>query len=374
LNTIQNRTPLRWLSICRKWAVKVHSSFVHAARMELKMSLINSPLASLEVLVQNKKVLFITTKNLDYIRNTQEIELLKGSSKALTILGYKNAQYLMRLLKLYARLLFMPLKQFDVVFVGFAPQLIILLFIWKFKGITIVEDFFISLYDTLVFDRKKFKEGSFIAKLLFWIDKITINRADYVITDTQAHGQYFINEFKVEPSKVNVLYLEADHKIYLPIKKQKPELWNNKFVVLYFGSILPLQGIDTILECIKLMKDNDNIIFDIIGPIPKMLLQKYDGLNNVYFTKWLSQQQLAEHIAAADLCLAGHFNENIAKAARTIPGKAFIYNAMAKPMILGDNVANRERFTEDNIMNFYVEMGDTEKLKNKILYAMKNCI
>lgn len=337
------------------------------------MSFNNSPLESLEVLVQNKIVLFITTKNLDYIRNTQEIELLKGASKAVTVLGYKNPQYLVRLLKLYARLLFMPLKQFDVVFVGFAPQFIIPFFSWKFKSIIIAEDFFISLYDTLVFDRKKFKDGSFIAKILFWIDKITINKADYVIADTQAHRQYFINEFKVEPSKVNVLYLEADRKIYIPNKKQKPGHLNNKFVVLYFGSILPLQGIDTILECIKLMKGNDNIIFDIIGPIPKILLQKYYGLSNAYFTKWLSQQQLAEHIAAADLCLAGHFNKTIAKATRTIPGKAYIYNAMAKPMILGDNRANRERFTEDNKMNFYVDMGDAEKLKNKILYAKKIC-
>jgi Ca-activated chloride channel family protein len=37
LNAIQNCTPLKWLSICRKWAVKVQSSFMLAARMELIM-------------------------------------------------------------------------------------------------------------------------------------------------------------------------------------------------------------------------------------------------------------------------------------------------------------------------------------------------
>ena len=32
-------------------------------------------------LVKNKKVLFITTKNLDYIRNSQEINIIKKNSK-----------------------------------------------------------------------------------------------------------------------------------------------------------------------------------------------------------------------------------------------------------------------------------------------------
>ena len=31
----------------------------------------------------NKKVLFITTKNLDYLRNTQEMELIEQEAKSL---------------------------------------------------------------------------------------------------------------------------------------------------------------------------------------------------------------------------------------------------------------------------------------------------
>jgi glycosyltransferase involved in cell wall biosynthesis len=333
------------------------------------MSLDNSKLKRLELLALNKNILFITTKNLDYIRNTQEIELLKGVSNSVTVLGYLNNNYIVRLIKLFIRLLFIPLEQFDLVFVGFAPQLIIPLFSRKFNGKMIVEDFFISFYDTLIFDRKKFKQSSSIAKFIFWLDKYTINKADFVITDTKAHGEYFISEFNIEQSKINVLYLEADNSIYVPSVINKVEQLKNKFIVLYFGSILPLQGIDTILECVNLLQYDNQIYFDIIGPISKINLQKYKCLHNVFFTNWLSQKELAEHISMADLCLAGHFNNTILKASRTIPGKAYIYNAMEKPMILGDNSANREIFAEDNKMNFYVEMGDAEKLKKKILYA-----
>ena len=35
----------------------------------------------------NKNVLFITTKNLDYLRNTQEIEMIKKDGGQLTVIG-----------------------------------------------------------------------------------------------------------------------------------------------------------------------------------------------------------------------------------------------------------------------------------------------
>ena len=101
-------------------------------------------------------------------------------------------------------------------------------------------------------------------------------------------------------------------------------------MVLYFGSILPLQGVDVVLETIRKLKGRDDIFFDIIGPIPQSLQKPIQS--NVRYTDWLSQEELAERIASADLCLAGHFNGSIAKADRTIPGKAYIYEAMKKKM------------------------------------------
>ena len=59
-------------------------------------------------------------------------------------------------------------------------------------------------------------------------------------------------------------------------------------------------------------------------------------MTNICLQDWLMQEDLASHIAFCDLCIAGHFDARIKKAARTIPGKAYIYRAMNKPMILGD--------------------------------------
>ena len=58
----------------------------------------------------------------------------------------------------------------------------------------------------------------------------------------------------------------------------------------------------------------------------------------------------------------------IEKAKRTIPGKAYIYEAMQKKMILGDGCANRELYHEDE-RHFFVEMGNAEALANTVKHV-----
>lgn len=319
--------------------------------------------------LKGKNVLFITTKNIDYIRNTQEIEALKCVAAKVEVLGSASGSYIARLFFIYIKLLFMGLGSFDAVFVGFAPQLILPVFNWRFKGKLVAEDFFISVYDTMVNDRRKVTESSWAAHICKRIDEKTLSCADIIVADTRAHAKYFSNELGADEKKLCVVYLEADKSIYFPRWIPKQPSFVGKFIVLYFGSILPLQGTETILECVNLMKDCNDIVFDIIGPVSESNREKYKDCN-VHFTQWLTQNDLADRIAAADICLAGHFNATIGKASRTIPGKAYIYEAMGKPMILGENPANHELFEED-AAHFFVQMGNAEKLKEKILSSAK---
>ena len=77
---------------------------------------------------QNQNVLFVTTKNLDYLRNTQEIRLIEQTAKSVTVLGSREKSYAKRLLHVYGKLCTMSMKPFDAVFLGFAPQLVLPLF------------------------------------------------------------------------------------------------------------------------------------------------------------------------------------------------------------------------------------------------------
>lgn len=320
---------------------------------------------NLETLIEGKKILFVTTKNIDYIRNSQEIRLINQNAELTDLIYSGKQQYICRIIEVWIKLWLYDMKRIDVVFVGFAPQLVLPFFYWKLKNKLIIIDFFISVYDTLVHDRKIFKDKGIVARLCHWLDSIILKKADYVITDTNADAKYFIREFKSNADKFETLYLEADSSIYYPREQHKRDDLVNKFVVLYFGSILPLQGVEVVLDTIKLLKDQENIYFQIIGPVS----DKYDKpmQDNVEYIDWLRQEELADYIANADLCLAGHFNGEIDKASRTIPGKAFIYEAMAKTMIMGENKANKELFQQENRKIHYVQMGNEKALADKII-------
>lgn len=320
-------------------------------------------------LIKNKRVLFITTKNIDYIRNTQEIRIFRKYSENCKMIFSDRKGYIGRIVEVWVKLVKCNTKDIDVVFLGFAPQLVLPFFRWKFRRKDIIIDFFISVYDTLIHDRKKFKDNGIVAKICHGIDSITLKKANYVITDTKADARYFIEEFKSNKAKFEVLYLEADKSIYYPREQHKGEDLKDKFVVLYFGSILPLQGVDVVLDAVRLLKDERDIFFQIIGPIPEKYSKPIQG--NVEYIDWLRQEELAEHIANADLCLGGHFNGEIGKAKRTIPGKACIYQAMGKRMILGDNEANHELYKENKDNVNFIEMGNGKALAEKIVKSLE---
>lgn len=316
--------------------------------------------------IKDKKVLYISTKNLDYIRVVQELRLLSENAAGYDVIGSYSKNYFFRILVVYFKMLFVSLKAYDTVFIGFAPQLVIPFWNWKLRHSNVIIDFFISCYDTLCYDRKKVSGSGRAGHILHWLDKSTLDSAELVICDTNAHGKYFSDEFFVSHDKLYTLYLDADTDIYHPLNLQRPEYLKDKYIVLYFGSGLPLQGIDVVLKAMALLKDNEALHFFFIGPIKAKKLKNLKPVSeNIEYIEWLPQSKLAKYIDMADLCLAGHFAADIEKARRVIAGKTYIYKAMGKRMILGDNAANRELFAEsDKVM--FVEMGNAMALAEKI--------
>ena len=323
-----------------------------------------------QILHKNKNIyqnIFISTKNLDYLRNVQELNILNSTAKT-RVIALNSKSYAKRCIYVFWKLLLLIPSSKDTIFIGFAPQLVLPFWYWKFRKNKITIDFFISLYDTFVCDRQVFSPGSLLAKTLLKLDKITLQLADEIICDTREHGKFFSSFLGADPQKIKVLYLEADKKIYSPKLYPLHQFDGKTLHVLYFGSILPLQGVDTIIETIAILKNQKDIFFHLIGPLKHEQQQKLLNCTaNVELITYLEQKQLAEKISQSDLCLAGHFNPKIEKAARTIPGKAYIYAAMGKPMILGDTPANRELFAPKTGKIIFSPRGNAKALADNIL-------
>ena len=281
------------------------------------------------------------------------------------------------------------LSDADVVILGFLPQLLISSLGKELtkgacstgKRPVIVAEMFLSLYDTVILDRHLFEDGKKLSAYLRKMDKKTIEAADLVVTDTKANADYLALLYEADEGKFETLYLEADKEIYTPgstdadkVVKEIESLGTGndegstdkkKCKVLYFGSGLPLQGTDVVLEAFNRVRaESDDFSFLFVGGlkgIPRSEIKKAKADSGIELTDWLLQEDLAVKIAKADLCIAGHFNAYIGKADRTIPGKAYIYELMKKPMILGDTRANREIFSEDR-RHFFVKRGSPEEL------------
>ena len=73
--------------------------------------------------IRNKRVLYVGTKNSDYLRLTQEIRLLREQGNEVTVIASPEKSYLKRLIYVYRKLLSVDMDGYDLSFIGFAPQL-----------------------------------------------------------------------------------------------------------------------------------------------------------------------------------------------------------------------------------------------------------
>ncbi len=325
-------------------------------------------------IVDGKKALFITPSDADYIRNRQEINILRKSAKSLDVIAPKGVRGVsptgvMRILVINLRVVATNIKKYDVIFIGGIPQVILPVIQLRFPRAVLIIDFFISIYDTLVHDRQVLSPSNPLSRVLKKLDRNALMAADHVIVDTREHAAYFSRMFGVDPNKMTVVYLEADKQMYYPRNVERPSDLKDKFVVFFFGAMNPLQGAEVILESARLLEKHGNVIFIIIGPYEKIRgFDRYAKLKNVKFVaRWLPQAEIASYIAMSDVCLAGHFNASVEKAARVIPGKAYSYLAMNRPVIFGENSANRELFSAGDRNAHFVKMGDPLALADKIL-------
>ena len=71
----------------------------------------------LEKIIENKRVLFITTKNIDYIRNTQEIRIIEKYSRSHKIIFSKSNNYFVRVLAVLLMIKKRIIEENDVIFI-----------------------------------------------------------------------------------------------------------------------------------------------------------------------------------------------------------------------------------------------------------------
>jgi glycosyltransferase involved in cell wall biosynthesis len=262
---------------------------------------------------------------------------------------------------------YLHLKRHDVIIVGTQGHTSVIL-AWLLAKIfrrKLIFDPFISLYDTAVFDRKEVDKSSLKAKYYYYLDKWSCALADIVIVDTREHLNYFHKKFNISKSKIRIVYVGADNDVFFPRERK-----DNKFTftIYFYGTFIPLHGIQYIIKAAKMLEKESDIIFKIIGngqTYDQILkLSKKLEVRNVLFLGSVGYEELPKHLAKADVCLGIFGDTN--KAKRVIPNKVYDALAMKKPLITGDSPAVREVLT-NNKNALLCEMANPEALADAIL-------
>lgn len=233
----------------------------------------------------------------------------------------------------------------------------------------LLNDFFISNYDTYVYDRKKAMPYSPLVWWKYCQDWINFKFSKYLISDTKEHFLYWERLFGKFHGNLLVMPVLADKSIYFP----QETVQNLTPKILFFGSFIPLHGVEVILRAFHIL-DEQNIKYEaeIIGK--GQMFQAMKELHTSLSLKhikmdgsFINEVQLATKINEADVIL-GIFG-NSQKAKSVVPNKVYQAMACRKPIITMKSKAIDEFFTSEEIMTCE---NSSEHLATAIIAMLKN--
>ncbi len=265
--------------------------------------------------------------------------------------------------------------EFDIIFCPY-PATIPTILAKIFTNKTVVMDAFYSMYDAVVNDRKEMSWYHPRAIKLIFLDWLSVFLADIVITDTKHHKDYWSEWLFINSNKIFPVYLGVDDSVYHPlidnadVYTEGNKNINRPFIISFHGTFIPLQGVQKIAEAAKILLNNENIRFRLIGSggeYSKILEYiKKNNLHNVEIIErvfgGVSTNILNKYLNEADIIL-GIFGDT-EKAKRVIPNKVYEGMALRKPVITMDSGAVREVFTDREL---YLIHNDPESIADAIL-------
>ena len=152
------------------------------------------------------------------------------------------------------------------------------------------------------------QEKHFIYRTWAYLNKLSFKKA-YRLFTIGDRMSYLINKY-VEKEKILIQPIWSIFKENNKVeKKDNPFLEKHnlqgKFIVQYSGNIGLTHKVEVVLELAEKMKDNDNVLFQIIGRGPRVAMLKKQvikiGLSNCQFLPFQSDEMFPFSLAAADL-------------------------------------------------------------------------
>ena len=213
---------------------------------------------------------------------------------------------------------------------------------------------------------------NFLYRILVLLEKISCQVADLIITTSQSYKVLEIERARVPAERIVVVRNGPDNQFQY-IKPEPGLCRPDKTIIAYAGTIGVQDGVDYLLRALKHLSSElgrkdficylvgDGDAFDAI----KVLTEKLELRNLIYFTGWIDHPKVARYLSMADICVAPEPSNSYNDRSTII--KIMEYMAMGKPIVSFDLPENRVSAQDAAL---YARPNDTSDFAQKISTLM----
>lgn len=212
------------------------------------------------------------------------------------------------------------------------------------------------------------KEGSIIYKIFYKISKWIYKSADMILVTSSMFEDYFRNILQM--NAVNIKHLPQyaeDLFIQNSAKEIAASTENKTYNFVFAGNIGDMQSVETIIKAGNELKENEKIVFHIVGDGSKLeeckKLTEELKLQNIKYYGRRPVEDMPRFYGVADAMLIT-LKDNKALS-YTLPGKVQSYMAAGKP-ILGAINGETRRVISEATCGFSCEAEDYKSLADLI--------
>ena len=219
-------------------------------------------------------------------------------------------------------------------------------------------------------------KNKLLQKLAIFFEKTIYKNAKYIIA--LSPGMYDGVIKYVSSNKVSMIPNMSKIDEFWPRRNNlklvnKLGLKDSSFKIIHFGALGLANGIGSIIETAKLLKDNSSIEFVFIGggSLEKSLIKqcKKYNLTNVHFLGKFNMKETSEIVNFCDISMVSFLNIPILYT--NSPNKLFDSLSAGKPIIVNSAGWTKD-LVEKNKCGYYVNPSTHQELEEKILFLKEN--
>jgi glycosyltransferase involved in cell wall biosynthesis len=217
--------------------------------------------------------------------------------------------------------------------------------------------------------------NSLSVRLIKWLEKWSIARADLVITVNVACKRIFAAR-SCSPEKIGVVMNAPDGEIFgfQPARlRVRPDVANGTFVIMYHGSIVERNGLDLAVAALARVRETvpgaELKIYGRKTPFLDTVLAEAQRLGLQDRVQFCGSRRLEDLVHEINKCDVGIIpNQRNAFTDINTPTRIFEYLALGKPVIAPRTPGIQDYFGPESLL--YFESGNADELAAQIQSAL----